>query len=124
MLDAVVPARFPAAETLDIGMDMGSTVSHDYADRAAYSCLDDLVELSQRDVLRNEHTPPDQRAQAAQSHSALLDGSRGPRIGSHARIAGGSLVSLRRTSSLPRFRAVSFLSSGHVGHWPVSIAPS
>ncbi len=33
----VVPARFSATETLDIGMDLGSVVSHNYHDKAPFS---------------------------------------------------------------------------------------
>ena len=33
----VTPGRFSATETLDIGMDLGSTVSMDYRDRAPFA---------------------------------------------------------------------------------------
>jgi hypothetical protein len=33
----VVPARFSATETLDIGMDLGSVVSHNYHDKAPFA---------------------------------------------------------------------------------------
>ena len=35
-IDRVVPARFSATETLDIGMDLGSTVSRAYHDKAPF----------------------------------------------------------------------------------------
>ncbi|CAG9183873.1 hypothetical protein LMG23994_05251 [Cupriavidus pinatubonensis] len=59
----------------------------------AHDDLDDMVQLSERQVLRNEDAPPNRRAQAAQSNSKLKDGDRRPRIGSHARIVGASLAS-------------------------------
>ena len=33
----VVPGRFSATETLDIGMDLGSTVAQDYHDKAPFA---------------------------------------------------------------------------------------
>ncbi len=36
-IDRVVPARFSATETLDIGMDLGSTVSRAYHDKAPFA---------------------------------------------------------------------------------------
>ena len=33
----VVPGRFSATETLDIGMDLGSTVTKDYHDKAPFA---------------------------------------------------------------------------------------
>ena len=33
----MTPGRFSATETLDIGMDLGSTVSMDYSDKAPFA---------------------------------------------------------------------------------------
>jgi len=74
-------------------LSIGATVVHDY--------LDDIVQLSERQVLRNEDASPNRRAQAAQSNSKLKDGDRRPRNGSHARILGASLASQQWPGRLP-----------------------
>lgn len=41
----VVPKRFSATETLDIGMDLGSTASNAYADRAPFAFTGKIEEV-------------------------------------------------------------------------------
>ncbi|EUC12338.1 hypothetical protein PMI06_008721 [Burkholderia sp. BT03] len=73
----------------------------------AHGELRHVVQLRNRDPFRNQESPPDQRADAAQTDSQLKRGLRFGRVGVHRVTINFPFSHIRRPDCIPRFGAIS-----------------
>jgi hypothetical protein len=73
----------------------------------AHGGLHHMMQLRDRDLLRNQESPPDRRADAAQTDSQLENGRRVGTVAVHRLTINTSIGHMRRSAFSPRFGAVS-----------------